>query len=701
MIITEEKREVGMSGVQIGKEMTIKATPMAFKMLAQNMYKDPIGAILREYGQNCLDSHKRAGNSDPFTIEFPSIANPVIKFIDYGTGMDPAFIEDDEAGYLSIFHSTKRGENESSGGFGVGRVSLLAITDSYTIENRYNGRITVYNLFQNARGIPQLARISDGETKEKNGVTITSSVPLNKINDFHSRAAAIYKFYDIIPNFVDYTGGPVIPFTSESPYQGKNWSLDHDYKHGGRSYIWMGCYSYEIDNAILSNRLTREQNLLLKCGITFKVNVGDVSVNASREAVNYDEKTYQFIQDKLSEIFIDVYPILERELLNGKTIYHNRNIYKKYSPPFKSLIKECYSKSLKIDNISCFSNSFEYIIPVIIKSTHDNSNEYHTIYSYHSLRHLSYNKAQKKNYEISKLRLDESEHIEFRVPIIINDLEFKDKTKCVDACGQFLDKTGNQDKVYFADKFFEEYLIKENILDLFTIIKASSFYVKPAKTAGKTRRPVTYRFFTNCQSMETSLTAIDKTVSNGKTYYIRYSQFENYGIQAANVKEFYDLLITAGVLKREDILVYTTRHLEKKIIKEPDVINLLPYWKKYVKSEAWSTVLFMYRGYYINSILNGLYRRYSSYSETDLFKDLHPRVKKIFEEMRCGFPSPDSFPFLSALTNYKNNLTNNNKFNKKWEKLLQWINKRKPLLSMVGEHTITIDQARAIVQYLK
>lgn len=700
MIITEEKREVGMNGVQVGKEMTIKATPMAFKMLAQNMYKDPIGAILREYGQNCLDSHKRAGNTDPFTIEFPSIANPVIKFIDYGTGMDPAFIEDDEAGYLSIFHSTKRGENESSGGFGVGRVSLLAITDSYTIENRYNGRITVYNLFQNARGIPQLARISDGETKEKNGVTITSSVPLNKINDFHSRAAAIYKFYDIIPNFVDYTGGPVIPFTSESPYQGKNWSLDHDYKYGGRSYIWMGCYSYEIDNTILSNRLTREQNLLLKCGITFKVNVGDVSVNASREAVNYDEKTYQFIQDKLSEIFIDVYPILERELLNGKTIYHNRNIYKKYSPPFKSLIRDCYSKSLKIDNISSRSNALESINPHIQEVVKDG--DFPTYLLAYAMSKEAFTNSENRQ-GIYKISFNGNYDIPFSTLIVINDVGLKNTDQYKNLCNQFYSDSERRyiDKFILVGESFKEYLIKENILDLFTIIKASSFYVKPAKTTVKVKRPVVYRFFTNGKSMETGLNVVDKSVSSGKTYYIRYSQFENYGIQASNVKEFYDLLITAGVLKREDILVYTTRHLEKKIIKELDVINLLPYWKKYVKSEAWSLVLFMYRGCYINSILNGLYKRYSSYNETDLFKDLHPRVKKIFEEMRCGFSSRDSFPFLSALTNYKNNLTNNNKFHKKWEKLLQWINKRKPLLSLVGQNTITTDQARAIVQYLK
>lgn len=700
MIITEEKREVGTSGVQVGKEMTIKATPLAFKMLAQNMYKDPIGAILREYGQNCLDSHKRAGNTDPFTIEFPSIANPVIKFIDYGTGMDPAFIEDDEAGYLSIFHSTKRGENESSGGFGVGRVSLLAITDSYTIENRYNGRITVYNLFQNARGIPQLARISDGETKEKNGVTITSSVPLNKINDFHSRAAAIYKFYDVIPNFVDYTGGPVIHFTSESPYQGKNWYLDYDYKYGGRSYIWMGCYSYEIDNAILSNRLTQEQNLLLKCGITFKVNVGDVSVNASREAVNYDEKTYQFIQDKLSEIFIDVYPILERELLNGKTIYHNRNIYKKYSPPFKSLIRDCYSKSLKINNISSNSSSLESIYPKIPEVA--KNGDVLDTYSFAYILSRENPFVSREKY-VCKMICDGAYAIPFSALIIINDIGLKNINQYKDLANQFYSDRERRyiEKIILVGETFKEYLIKENILDLFTIIKASSFYVKPAKTTIKVKRPVTYRFFTNCQSMETSLTTIDKTISSGKTYYIRYSQFENYGIQAANIKEFYVLLITAGVLKREDILVYTTRHLEKKITKESDVNNLLPLWKKYLKSEAWSLVLFMYRGCYIDSILYGLYKRYSSGKETDLFEDLHPRVKSIFQKMKSEFSSQYSLPLLNVLTNYKYNLTNNNKFHKKWEKLLQWINKRKPLLSMAGQNTITADQTRVIVQYLK
>lgn len=355
---TQHTVETGITATP--KQAKIKVNEIAFKVLAQNMYKDPVSAILRELGQNCLDSHKAAGNPDPFTIQLPSIALPILVFDDNGIGMSPEFIEDNENGYLSVFDSTKRGENNSSGGWGVGRMSIFAIADQFTLESRWNGNVYTYNMFISESGVPSLIKIGEAPTADRNGVKITVSVPLNHINDFNTKIANVYQWYDIIPKFTNL-------YLKVAPF-----NLDTEYKNPGswyitnkiRSYIWMGCYAYELDEAALSSRLTEQQKLLLNCGVVIKANVGDIAVNVSREAVNYDEKSYTFIINALDRVLGELEPILVKELCNGKTPYHSTANYRKFDYNFKYLIKT-FKKSLSaavIDKLDGYGDS-RIIIP--------------------------------------------------------------------------------------------------------------------------------------------------------------------------------------------------------------------------------------------------------------------------------------------------------------------------------------------------
>jgi hypothetical protein len=132
MIIEKEKREVLASGNT--KQMFIKANGKAFKVLASSLYKNLTMAVLREYSQNSFDSHIKAGKSNvPFKISLPTIFNPILIIEDFGTGMSPSFLEDNENGYLSVFSSTKCASDSFAGGYGIGKLSALGLVDSYII----------------------------------------------------------------------------------------------------------------------------------------------------------------------------------------------------------------------------------------------------------------------------------------------------------------------------------------------------------------------------------------------------------------------------------------------------------------------------------------------------------------------------------------------------------------------------------------
>ena len=67
---------------------SIKASPIAFDILSNKLYSDPILAIVRELLCNAYDSHVVAGTTDiPIDITFPNNLENTFTIRDYGTGL--------------------------------------------------------------------------------------------------------------------------------------------------------------------------------------------------------------------------------------------------------------------------------------------------------------------------------------------------------------------------------------------------------------------------------------------------------------------------------------------------------------------------------------------------------------------------------------------------------------------------------------
>ena len=96
--------------------------PLLFQMLRTNLYSDIYGSIIREVASNVVDSHTEANKKGAIgEIEWISenrllgIDNQLI-IRDYGVGLSPERMKTVYGNYLS---STKRGDNDSIGGFGL------------------------------------------------------------------------------------------------------------------------------------------------------------------------------------------------------------------------------------------------------------------------------------------------------------------------------------------------------------------------------------------------------------------------------------------------------------------------------------------------------------------------------------------------------------------------------------------------------
>ena len=98
---------------------SIKASPIAFDILSNKLYSDPILAIVRELLCNAYDSHVVAGTTDiPIDVIFPNNLENTFTIRDYGTGLPKESIYE--------LYTTFFGSNKSVFNYIIGVFSLVS-----------------------------------------------------------------------------------------------------------------------------------------------------------------------------------------------------------------------------------------------------------------------------------------------------------------------------------------------------------------------------------------------------------------------------------------------------------------------------------------------------------------------------------------------------------------------------------------------
>lgn len=317
MIVPEGN--VATTNIDNRHSFSIKASAKAFKLLSSNLYSDKPLAIVREIGCNALDSHFMAGKADvPFKVVLPSEMHPFFEVIDYGTGLS-----DDQVMnvFTTFFESTKTDSNDQVGAFGLGSKSPFAYTDAFEVFARQDGVQNMYTCFLNQSGAPEIFKIEQTiDPTLENGVTIKVPVKKNDFGLFRAAALKAYKFF------------PVRPVVGANTV-GWNWN-EPDYKFIGTNfktmsndstvYALMGPVAYPIDlnqlkgdeSAFLSNYKSRTS-----VGFVIKYNIGDLDINAGREALSYDKDTIANLIAGMKNIRVEMAKDLQDGIDKCKNMY--------------------------------------------------------------------------------------------------------------------------------------------------------------------------------------------------------------------------------------------------------------------------------------------------------------------------------------------------------------------------------------------
>jgi len=325
---------------------------MILEILRSKLYSNPIGAICREIASNSRDANREVENNVPIEISVGSsllsAGNMTMCFKDYGPGITPERMADVFVNYGS---STKRDTDEFTGGFGLGAKTPFSYADNFTIETIVGGiKYTYVAAIEEGRK-GKIYCIDSVETSEPNGTTII--IPI-KERDRHTFENEVYKatiFW------------PMRPIYKKFNYKIEDFKAvyeDESFYITRQNLINPG-YGLLLDGIfypISSNNIDFARYSNFGMLVVFKFQIGELTISANRETLQYDDKTKTAINKRFCELielcktkYLDEHNKLKTWL---ETVIFRQG---RDSNPYFSIVKQHISSTDKFyDSINNFKN---------------------------------------------------------------------------------------------------------------------------------------------------------------------------------------------------------------------------------------------------------------------------------------------------------------------------------------------------------
>lgn len=266
------------------KEFSIKNSSKMFNMIISGLYSDKPQSITREIWSNAYDAHCMVGKQDvPFVVSLPNSLMPTFVCRDFGPGIH----HDDMEGFYTVLgHSTKEDTNIAVGKWGVGRMSPMSYTDTFSVTSYHKGMVAHYSVQLGADGAPALHTMSEPTpTTEPDGLEVSFPVQRKDLHLFERAAKLVSLGFDVKPTArgVADTSWPALTYS----IKGGGWGiLDTNVLPRG-VYAKMGCVIYEVDLSAITDANHLWLKLPYSTTLLLEFKIGDLEVTASREGLQY------------------------------------------------------------------------------------------------------------------------------------------------------------------------------------------------------------------------------------------------------------------------------------------------------------------------------------------------------------------------------------------------------------------------------
>lgn len=297
------------------KDFTIQASGKMFHMVISGLYSNKPQSITREIWSNAFDAHAMVGKQGiPFEVTFPTALTPVFSCRDFGAGIAH---ENMEGFYTVLGHSTKENTNKAVGKWGVGRMSPMSYTDTFSVMSIHKGLVAYYSIQLGPDGSPQLHVLSEPmPTNQPDGLEVSFPVKRDDIPAFQRAAEIVSYGFKVQPHVKNSKDKQFQPI--KKLLEGEGYYFYNDSRLFG-PYAQMGCVLYPINtNSLPSNLLTFNTR-----NVVFEFDIGDLEVTASREALSYgaNDPTLESIKKVVTKIKDNMIAKAQEEIDKHPSLY--------------------------------------------------------------------------------------------------------------------------------------------------------------------------------------------------------------------------------------------------------------------------------------------------------------------------------------------------------------------------------------------
>jgi hypothetical protein len=293
-----DQKNVLIGGTGKTESFGVTNDPILMGMLSTGLYQKPMRTMIQETMFNAWDAHRMGKCQDKaIDIYINDTSGLIIR--DYGPGIHKNEIHPI---YCIYGNSTKRDNDELTGGFGLGSKSPYAYADSFTVTSHHDGFKGMYimnRVSEENQGGPGRSVIFEDIPTTESGLVVT--IPFK--NDKDMTLA-----YDFIKDILYLSGIKArIHFKNKAPEEIFNETVPfgewvvNDQIQEGQIFAVYGGVRYEIinDDAYETEfRFVRKMaNLLGNIYIGFKAST--LTPLPSREGLNLNERTVATIKNQL------------------------------------------------------------------------------------------------------------------------------------------------------------------------------------------------------------------------------------------------------------------------------------------------------------------------------------------------------------------------------------------------------------------
>lgn len=293
-----DQKNVLIGGTGKTESFGVTNDPVLMGMLSTGLYQKPMRTMIQETMFNAWDAHHMGNCQDkPIDIYINDTSGLIIR--DYGPGIHKNEIHPI---YCIYGNSTKRNNDELTGGFGLGSKSPYAYADSFTVTSHHEGFKGMYvmnRVSEENQGGPGRSIIFEDIPTAESGLVVT--IPLKNEIDMN-------RAYECVKDILYLSGIKArIHFKDEDPEEiisqsvpAGEWIVDEE-KQKGQLFAVYGGVRYEIinDDAYEAefHFVRKMANLLGNMYIGFKAST--LTPLPSREGLNLNERTVATIKNQL------------------------------------------------------------------------------------------------------------------------------------------------------------------------------------------------------------------------------------------------------------------------------------------------------------------------------------------------------------------------------------------------------------------